>query len=100
MCIRAKPSDWARPPRAHGRAVGGGVFASTRLHRDCPCVVDRGGATRGLYVGRYALGARAATGGGSIIGGVTGAALMGAMYVVLKGVCAPGTDDPCTGWLL
>lgn len=41
-----------------------------------------------------------ATRRGAIIGGVTGAALMGGMYVLLKAACAPGTDDPCTGWLL
>jgi len=41
-----------------------------------------------------------ATRRGAIIGGVTGAALMGGTYVLLKGGCAPGTDDPCTGWLL
>ena len=41
-----------------------------------------------------------ATRPGAIIGGVTGAALMGGMYVLAKGGCAPGTDDPCTGWLL
>jgi hypothetical protein len=41
-----------------------------------------------------------ATRRGAIIGGVTAAALMGGMYVLLKGACAPGTDDPCTGWLL
>ena len=41
-----------------------------------------------------------ATRRGAIIGGVTGAALMGGMYVLAKGGCAPGTDDPCTGWLL
>ena len=41
-----------------------------------------------------------ATRRGAIIGGVTGAALMGGLYVLVKGACAPGTDSPCTGWLL
>jgi hypothetical protein len=41
-----------------------------------------------------------ATRRGQVIGGLTGAALMGGLYALVRSSCGPGGDDPCTGWLL